>query len=177
MHILDIAENSIRASAKLVDVRISEDTSGDTLTVEIIDDGKGMNPTKASKVLDPFFTTKKVRNVGLGLPLFEQAAQTAGGHLSLKTEEGKGTRVLAVFKNSHIDRQPLGSMSDTITALVAGNPDIDFLYAHEKDGRAFTLDTREMRKELDGVSLSNARVLCFIRDFIEEGLKEIAVKK
>lgn len=177
MHILDIAENSIRAAAKFIEICIKEDISGDTLTVEIADDGKGMNPTSASRVLDPFFTTRKVRNVGLGLPLFEQAAKTAGGHLSLTTEEGNGTHVLAVFKNSHIDRQPLGSMSDTIIALVAGNPDIDFLYTQEKDGRAFTLDTREMRKELDGVSLSNARALRFIKEFIEEGLKEIAVER
>ncbi|MBN2569785.1 MAG: sensor histidine kinase [Deltaproteobacteria bacterium] len=177
MHILDIVENSIRAAATLVEIYINEDTLGDRLTVEITDDGEGMNQTRASKVLDPFFTTKKVRNVGLGLPLFDQAAQTAGGRLSLKTEEGKGTHVLAVFKNSHIDRQPLGSMSDTITALVAGNPDIDFLYTHEKDGLAFTLDTREIRKELDGVSLSNARVLRFIKEFIEEELKEIAVEQ
>jgi len=177
MHILDIAENSIRAAAKLIEICIREDISGDTLTIEIIDDGKGMNPIKTRKVLDPFFTTKKVRNVGLGLPLLEQAAKAADGRLSLKTEEGKGTHVMTLFKNSHIDRQPLGSMSDTITTLVAGNPDIDFIYTHEKGGRAFKLDTREIRKQLDGVPLSNARVLRFIKEFIEEGLKEIAAEQ
>lgn len=175
MHILDIAENSIRAAATLVEIIISEDTVGDTITIEIIDDGKGMNPDSADKALDPFFTTKSVRRVGLGLPLFAQAAETAGGSLTVTTKEGKGTQVLARFGRSHIDRQPLGSMEDTMTALIAGNADRDFLYRHRKDGREFVLDTRDMRKELDGVPLNNARVLQFIKNHTEEGLKEIGV--
>ncbi len=175
MHILDIAENSIRASAKLIQIGISEDTVNDTFTIEIIDDGRGMDSAMAGKVLDPFFTTRTVRNVGLGLPLFEHAAKTADGNLSVKTEMGKGTHVLAQFMRSHIDRQPLGSMSETIIALIAGNSDIDFLYTHRKDGKAFTLDTREMREELEDVPLNNYRVLGFIKTFIEEGLKEISV--
>jgi anti-sigma regulatory factor (Ser/Thr protein kinase) len=175
MHILDIAENSIRAAAKLIKINISEDTINDTFTIEITDDGKGMTPETARKALDPFFTTKKVRNVGLGLPLFEQAAKAANGRFMVKTEKGKGTHVLAQFGYSHIDRQPLGSMSGTITTLIAGNPDVDFLYTHEKDGRKFTLDTKELKKELDNVPVHNSRILGFIKEFVREGLKEIGV--
>lgn len=135
-----------------------------------------MNRDTANKVLDPFFTTRKVRNVGLGLPLFEHAAKTANGHLSVKTETGKGTHVLAQFMHSHIDRQPLGSMSETITVLIAGNPDIDFFYTHKNDGRIFTLDTRDIKKELEDVPINNTEVLKLIRENIEEGLKEIGIK-
>jgi len=175
LHILDIAENSVRADATVIEIAIGEDTVDDTLTIEIKDNGKGMNRDSANRALDPFFTTRRVRRVGLGLPLFEQATEAAGGHLEVETEEGRGTRVLARFVHSHIDRQPLGRMADTMATLIAGNAGTDFLYRHRKDGREFTLDTREMKKELGGIPLNNSRVLQFITRYTTEGLKEIGV--
>ena len=78
-HILDIAENSVRAGARLIKIDIDEDTAKDSLSIEIIDDGQGMNQEEIEKVLDPFYTTKTVRRVGLGLPLLADAAQRSGG--------------------------------------------------------------------------------------------------
>lgn len=77
-HILDIAENSVRAGAKLIKIDIEEDTAKDTLSIEIIDDGQGMKQEDMQKVLDPFYTTKTVRRVGLGLPLLADASQRSG---------------------------------------------------------------------------------------------------
>jgi len=45
-HILDIAENSVRAGARLIEIDIDEDTAKDTLSIKIIDDGQGMNKKK-----------------------------------------------------------------------------------------------------------------------------------
>ena len=73
-HILDITENSVRAGAKLIEISIEEDTARDRLVIEIRDDGPGMNKEVIQKVLDPFFTTKTVRRVGLGLPPLKDAA-------------------------------------------------------------------------------------------------------
>ena len=43
LHILDIAENSIRAGAKKIIIKLEEDQSSDRLTLSIEDDGKGMD--------------------------------------------------------------------------------------------------------------------------------------
>ena len=92
-HILDIAENSVRAGSRLIEINIDEDTTNDSLSIEIIDNGHGMKHEEIEKVLDPFYTTKTVRRIGLGLPLLADAAQRSGGHLNLESQEGKGTTV------------------------------------------------------------------------------------
>ena len=75
LHILDIAENATRAGASLIHISLNEDSRNDTLTMEIRDDGNGMSEAVLKKVLDPFYTTKKVRRFGLGLPMLSQAAE------------------------------------------------------------------------------------------------------
>jgi len=78
-HILDIAENSTRAGAKNVHITLTEDTDRNLFTIEIADDGRGMSPDEQQRALDPFYTTKKVRRVGLGLPMLAEAAERTGG--------------------------------------------------------------------------------------------------
>lgn len=173
MHVLDIVENSTRAGAALIEIVIAEDHAADRLTIEIIDDGEGMGEDILKNALDPFYTTKTVRRIGLGLPLLAHAAETAGGSFSIESEKGSGTRVTAHFSLSHIDRQPLGNMANTMATLLAGYPDVDFLYTHRAGEREFVLDTREIKEELEDVPINTPEVLRFIRTTVVEGLKEI----
>ena len=173
LHVLDIAENSSRAQASLIEITIVEDLVRDIFSLEIKDNGQGMDAQTMEKALDPFYTTKKVRRIGLGLPMLKQAANTAQGRFSLQSEVGKGTVVHAEFKHSHIDRQPLGDIAGVITMLILGNPDIDIVYTHRKDGNTYVLDTRELREGLGDVPLNNMEVLNLIRDNIREGIEEL----
>lgn len=66
LHILDIAENSIAAGAGKIKIKIIEDIKKNLLTIEIVDNGKGMDKNAIKKAYDPFFTTKTIRRVGLG---------------------------------------------------------------------------------------------------------------
>ena len=143
LHILDIAENSISASAKRIEIRIDEDQAQDLLIIEIKDDGKGMDEQALQKVLDPFFTTRKTRKVGLGLSLLAQAARQSNGRIEINSGPGKGTTVKAVFRFSHLDRKPMGDIYETIRTLVAGNPGVNFLYEHKRNGSVYCFDTRE----------------------------------
>jgi hypothetical protein len=174
LHVLDIAENSSRAEATLIEITIVEDLARDVFSMEIKDNGHGMDEHTMEKAMDPFYTTKKVRRIGLGLPMLKQATHNAEGRFSLQSEVGKGTAVRAEFKHSHIDRQPLGDIAGVVTMLILGNPDIDIVYTHHRNGNTYVLDTRELREGLGEVPLNNMDVLNLIRDNIREGLDEIS---
>ena len=128
LHILDIAENALRAGAESVVIRLAQSKRQDRLVLEVVDDGEGMSEEDARRSLDPFFTTKCGKRVGLGLPLLAQAAEQAGGNLEVESAPGRGTRVTATFGLSHIDRAPLGNMQETLECLRATHPEVRFRY-------------------------------------------------
>jgi len=166
LHILDIAENAIAAGAKNINISVIEEVSQDILRLEIADDGRGMTEDETKDSVDPFVTTKPTRDVGLGLPLLKDAARVANGKLEICSVPGAGTTVKASFQHSHIDRKPLGSMVDTITALVTGCQDLNIVFVHEREGRRFVFDTKEIREELAGSSLQCAKALSVIRGYL-----------
>jgi len=148
LHILDIVENSVAARADKIEIRITEDKKKDLLSVEVIDNGIGMDKETVKKALDPFYTSKTVRRFGLGLPFLSEAAKAANGHLSIKSKKGEGTKIKAEFQYSHIDRKPLGDIGQTIVTLVIGNPEIDLIYVHKKNSHKYRLDTRKIKAQL-----------------------------
>jgi len=146
LHILDIVENSIRAYAKKIEIKIIEEKKKDLLTIEIIDDGKGMDEEALKNVLDPFFTTRKTRKVGLGLPLLAQSAEESRGSIKIESKPGQGTKVKATFGYSHIDRRPLGDIYESLKVLIVANPDINFIYEYQKNDVNYHLDTKGIKK-------------------------------
>jgi hypothetical protein len=168
LHILDIAENSVAASASKIEIRISEDKKKDLLSVEIIDNGIGMDIETQQKALDPFYTTKTVRRFGFGLSLLSEAAKAANGHFSMQSGKGEGTKIKANFQSSHIDRKPLGDMGQTIITLVIGNPEIDLIYVHEKDGQKYSLDTRKIRAQLKDAPINSPDGIRMIREDLKK---------
>jgi anti-sigma regulatory factor (Ser/Thr protein kinase) len=176
LHILDVVENSTRAGAKTVNITIIEDSIRDILSLEILDNGSGMSEDVLKKAMDPFFTTKTVRNVGLGLPMLAQAAERTDGKFIIESKGGEGTRVAVEFKLSHIDRQPLGDIASTLVTLIAGNTDVDFIYRHKHNDREYILDTRDVKSEIDDVPINHVEVLHFIREHVREGMKEIGAE-
>ncbi len=153
LHILDIAENSVAAKADMIEIRIAEDKKNDLLSLEIIDNGIGMNKDTVKKALDPFYTSKTVRRFGLGLSLLSESAKAANGKLTIESEKGKGTRVRAEFQFSHIDRKPLGDIDQTILTLVMGNSNVDFFYEIKKNNHTHRVDTRTIKAELKEIPL------------------------
>jgi predicted metal-dependent phosphoesterase TrpH/anti-sigma regulatory factor (Ser/Thr protein kinase) len=135
LHILDIVENSIAASASRVRIVIEEDTRTDRLSLEIRDNGRGMDAEARKKALDPFFTTRTTRRVGLGLSLLAQAARESGGRLELDSQPGRGTTVRAVFQLSHPDRKPLGDVAETLRTILCGQPELDLEFQYKKDSK------------------------------------------
>ena len=138
LHVLDVVENSVAASARRVVIRIVEDTELDLLLIEIADDGDGMDRETVQKALDPFFSTRGTKRIGLGVPLLAQAARECGGDLELMSELGAGTTVRARFRLSHPDRKPLGDMLETVRTLRAGRTELEIEYEHRRNGQLVT---------------------------------------
>jgi hypothetical protein len=167
LNILDVAENSTRAKSSLVTIIVDARTAEDRLTVTIADDGCGMTQEQIEHVTDPFFTTRKTRKVGLGVPFFKQAAELTGGSFSITSEVGVGTTTKAEFVLSSVDRVPLGDMDSTIHTLITCHQDTDFLYIYRYDGREFQLDTREIRMILGDVPFDSPDVSAFIMQYLQ----------
>ncbi len=173
LHILDIAENGIRAKATQINIKIIENIRTDRLDIIIHDNGSGMEASFVEKVLDPFTTTRTTRRVGLGLPFFKRAAEECNGGLRISSKPGEGTRVEASFQHSHIDRVPLGNMAETLTTLILADESIDYIYEHIFNDNKFFFSTKDVKKTLEGISISEIEVIIWIRDYLEEGLKEL----
>ena len=164
LHILDIAENSVAARAKRIEIQITEDKNKDVLSLEIIDNGIGMDEETTKKALNPFYTTKTVRRFGFGLSLLSEAAKASNGSFTLESKKGIGTKIRATFQLSHIDRQPMGDMGQTVLTLILSNPEIDFIYVHKKNSSKYILDTSEIKAQLKDIPINAPEVLNFLKD-------------
>ena len=171
-HILDIAENSLNAGASRVEITVELDGNRNLLKLAVKDDGRGMDAETGVKVLDPFYTTRTTRRVGLGLPFLKQSAELCGGSLCLDSVPGEGTTLRADFVLDCIDRPPLGNIPSTLVTLLAGAPAIHWIYRHVCDGRAFTFDSEEVVAVLeDPEMLRSAEVALWLRDFLRENIE------
>lgn len=183
LHVLDILQNTVEAGAAHVTLTIIEDEPADQLTITVTDDGCGMDEQTVRRVLNPFYTTRTTRHVGLGLPLYAAAAETAGGGLQVRSTPGEGTTVAATFRLSHPDRQPLGDMAATLLTFLLADKAPDLAYTHRKIGRGgvtppllqdeFTFDTAAIRAALDGAPLDEPIVARWLADFLAEGEAEL----
>ena len=176
LHLLDLAENSVSAGARTVQIAICEDLKADLLTVSIEDDGRGMDEETVKRVTDPFYTSRTTRKVGLGIPLFKEAAEECNGRLTISSTPGKGTKVEVSFQHSHIDRMPLGNMSTTFLGLLVGHPEVHwkFRYTARKNGveETYEFDDQPVKETLEGLPLTHPEVLSFVRGMFEEGIAQ-----
>ncbi len=184
LHILDALQNSLEAGATRIELVIEEDLPADRLTITIRDNGQGMTEEQLAHVTDPFFTTRKTRKVGLGVPLFKAAAERCNGELNLVSQVGVGTTLTATFQHSHFDRAPLGDMTGTLMAVILGGMG-EVRYVHrlvrsrqgngetrkqgEGETREFEFHTAEIKAELGDVPLTHPDVRRWLQTFIAEG--------
>lgn len=169
LHILDIAKNSVRAGASLISLSLFEDD--EWLTFEIKDNGCGMSEEMLETVKNPFTTTRTTRKVGLGIPLLTLTATQTGGKVDIvsSTGENHGTTLSASFCKTHIDCVPLGNMVDTLCTLIQGDPQIDYLYTHEKKGKTVSLSTLDIKAVLgEDISLAHPEIMLWMKQSLTE---------
>ena len=172
-NIMDIAQNSISAGASLTEVHITVSHESDRITFVFRDNGCGMSQDMVKTVMEPFTTSRTTRKVGLGLPLLKQTAEMTGGSIGIESTIGVGTVVTAAFGLSHIDRPPMGDVAGAFFSLVVMNPDTDFLFTYDYDGKDFTFDTRMVREAVAPIPLNQMEIASWIKDCISTEINEL----
>ena len=173
LHLLDIAENSVAASAKTITLSVEQDLQNDRLKLAVDDDGKGMDEDLLAQVADPFFTTRTTRKVGLGIPLLKEAAEACNGSLIITSTPGRGTRLEAEFQRSHIDRMPLGDLAGTLLTLTVAYACIHWVFVYRAGGAEFVFDDEPIKQELGDVPLTEPPILAFVREMLEHGVADV----
>jgi hypothetical protein len=170
LHVLDIVMNSLSAGATLVEISLSEWVSKNSLELVISDNGTGMDDETIKRVLDPFYTTRKTRKVGLGLSLLAQNAFLSNGTISIQSKRQQGTTVFVTFGYDHLDRIPIGDMTETIISLILLEPDKDFVYRYSTESKQYVLDTREIKEYLQEVPIHNKAVIKWIKEDLNQAI-------
>jgi anti-sigma regulatory factor (Ser/Thr protein kinase) len=171
MHIMDILQNSTRAGAKDITLEVIEDKAKDQLIIRFIDNGCGMDKETVERVINPFFTTRTTRKVGLGLPLLKQNTERTGGSLTIDSEKGKGTTVTAIFGLTNIDTPPMGDLAGTVVLTVSAYPNIHFIFHYQREDVDYIFDTDEINEALDGVSIQDPEIISYLKEMVEENIK------
>ena len=176
LNILDISQNSISAGASLVEISLYETVDG-WLTLTITDDGCGMTEETLRTVMDPFYTTRTTRKVGMGIPLLKLAAEQTGGTVVLESvsetvSDEHGTTIRATFDTGHIDMIPLGNVIETVQTILQGHPEIDYVFMHKTPRFSVRMDTRELREVLGDISLAEPEILEWVGGYLSEQYEE-----
>ncbi len=172
LYVLDITMNSVRAGATHISIELIE--QGEWLHFRVSDNGCGMTGEQVDKLANPFFTTRKTRKVGLGIPFLKMLAEMTGGGVEITSvheseSDRHGTVTHATFGKNHIDFIPLGDMIETVKTLIQGSPDIDFEYSHKTEQGEVMLSTRDLREVLgEDISLGEPEILSWIGSYLEE---------
>ena len=174
LHILDLAQNSLAAGAACLQLFVTHQRDRHLLTIRLVDDGWGMDEETCKRVLDPFYTTRTTRRVGLGLPLAAMTAESTGGGLSLTSKPGVGTTVELVYKTDHWDCPPEGDIAEMLRVLVGGLNGARLCFSYACDEKEFILDTQVIAQELgDSTWLADPQVLAWLGGYVREGLEKV----
>lgn len=177
LHILDIVQNSIRAKASLIEIEVDEVPGKDQFTISITDNGNGMSAEELKRAVDPFYTSRTTRKVGLGLSLFKQNAEQAGGSFHIESTPGMGTKVTAVFGFSHFDRPIMGDLVGCLLILICSPDNVNYIFRHKTTSGEYVLDTREIKETLGEVPIDHPDVRAFLKEMIAENLEQIHISE
>ncbi len=164
LHIQDLCENCFTAGATSVKIEIN--STKEYYEIAIIDNGCGMSEETIKKVSSPFTTSRTVRKVGLGIPLFIQTCEQTGGFVTIKSVLGLGTTIKGRMYKNHFDAIPLGNLVETIYLLFITNEKVEVGFKYND----FNVNSKEIREILGNVPLTEKSIMEWLKAYIDEGI-------
>lgn len=102
LNILMNAKEAMHADGGTITIK-ARNTEKDEVILEVTDDGRGISQEDLPRIFEPFFTTKKTKEgAGLGLSAAYGIIKDHHGTITIKSEEGKGTRVLITLPTKKV---------------------------------------------------------------------------
>lgn len=90
--IINLLLNACDAISEKGRVNISTNYSGESVFIEVSDDGQGISENDIDKIFNPFFTTKSSgSNTGLGLYITNEIIRLHDGSIHVESVQGKST--------------------------------------------------------------------------------------
>jgi anti-sigma regulatory factor (Ser/Thr protein kinase) len=173
LHMMDIAENGIRAGAGTITIAVLLEGTPAALKIRVKDDGKGMEKEELKRVEDPFYTSRTTRRVGMGIPLLRQQAELAGGSFKIKSRPGIGTDVEASFLKEHPDRQPLGDLEGCWVLMATANPEIEWVLRLVSGAGEFSISTSEIKLAMELKVIAGNELLNPLKKMIRNNMEEL----
>ncbi|TCT14981.1 histidine kinase/DNA gyrase B/HSP90-like ATPase [Natranaerovirga pectinivora] len=174
MHITDIVSNSVRAKANNITVEVVEDLINNLLKVIIMDDGIGIDDELILTIKDPFVTSRTLRKIGLGIPLFDQTCNQCNGNLVIQSKKNQGTKITASMAYNHIDRPPLGDLPTSIAGIIISMDKSNFSYRHLYNNKKFEITSKEIYEILGNeLSINNPKIYLWLKEYIKENISEL----
>lgn len=170
LHLMDIIQNSIAAKSSSICITFKADKNKDMLIMSVADNGVGMDEELVKKVVDPFFTTRDTRKVGLGIPLLAASCERSSGNLTIESAKGVGTTLTATFRLSHIDRPPLGDVVETVIAVISSNPEIEMNLKFISEKGVFDFSTTDVKQKIGDIPINHYEILTWIKEYLSEGV-------
>lgn len=168
LHIMDIMQNSITAESSRIAVSVKTCEDDRLLTIIVEDNGYGMDEETLKKATDPFHTSRTTRLVGLGLPMFKEAALMTGGDFVLESEKGKGTILTASFVNESIDRQPLGDLGNVFFLTMLSHQKLELSLVLSSSRGTFCFESKTFAGALERRGESHMDAAFCAETFINE---------
>ena len=173
LYLLDIVQNSLSAKADIIEIHLIEDSTTNQLTMIVKDNGQGMSKETIAQVIDPFFTTRTTRKVGLGIPFLKMASDLALGDLTIDSSIDSGTTIKAWFQLEHSNTPPLGDITETLFILMIHDSLKDLKYVHQFNTNRFEFCSGTFKAILDGVPFTEPTVMTYIKSYLNENINNL----
>lgn len=98
MVLLNLVKNATESLADTPrpTIRLEASAPGGQVTIQVADNGPGIEPEALEQIFIPFYTTKKTGS-GIGLSLSRQIMNLHGGQLTVESEPGRGSTFRLLF--------------------------------------------------------------------------------
>jgi PAS domain S-box-containing protein len=147
-----IGEGDVKGN--LIHVRTWRDA--DAVLAEVRDSGAGMTSEVQARVFEPFFTTKPAGiGTGLGLAISQGIVEQAGGHISVESTLGRGTRFVVRLPAAPDQVRPSSSPSGTPSG--ASSPTRGRILVTDDEPFVRAAVARLLRREHDVVEAASGR--------------------
>lgn len=172
MHMMEIIMNSIHANSKNIEIEVIDSEEKNLIKMTIKDDGKGMTKDLLLKIVDPFVTTRTTRKIGMGVAFMKGLAEQCDGSFDAKSNVGKGTVISASVRRDHIDVPPMGNLGEMMMQCIQADENIDYIFNYIADKGSFLFTTKEVKEQIEGMSIVEPEILLWIKDYINQGITQ-----